>query len=232
MSYNVATDLVPRIRKLYNDEDKENYAVSSRRMTEFVENEYQTWFAPRINESTVRTSAAITLVPNTFSYAFKPSGGHQSIVELILDSINMPIQRIPPNELDNMRVGTTPAKSNYPQFCSLEENSDGSNSASITVRFFPTPSAADTVSTVTSPIPLSVGSGVNGLQVTFPMLLGLAKRIAGVCIMSLDADELARKKVGPNLGQLFLNDAEMMLTNESARIRGFKQSGRVLEVMG
>lgn len=210
-----------------------DFAISSRRIREFIEQALQTWAAPKLASATTRTSAAISIsAAGGYSYNFSPSGNHQCVIEVILDSIHMPLQKLSPQDISNLRLGQTPAKSTYPQFYALEEIETDPNTFKILLA--PDPNASDTLSVVTSAVPVAlvfddVGSP-NEIPFILPMQIGLAQRVAGVCMAAMDDEELSKRKLGRSYGDFLLTQADDSLNKEVQRLAGFKLTGRIIEV--
>lgn len=202
------------IRRLIDDLNPEQYAISSYRMGTIVSSQVQN-LASRTFQPRVAPPETVALVAGTFDYTLTLANNF--VHQLMLDSNGWELEKLSFEELNayyrqdtNSPVGrSTPC-----HYAPFETNAQVHR-----IRVAPTPASSDTLNVYRNVLPAATAGESTDVPFSNVMLRTLEKACAIQCIGVMNPDDRERRKISPEVMNLWREDVENGVRSENWRQR-------------
>jgi hypothetical protein len=224
------------VRLLIDDTDREQYAISVFKLSAILNRTIQL-VATRTYQSLSAAPTSLSLVAGTVDYSLV--GAPTSIRQIVLNSDGIELEKIDLATLNDMfrqDASGASASRGIPRFFALYETNSAVAGTETTckIRVGPTPSAADTLRIYYDLLPNRDSgdwlTGPGAIPLSPPLISAVENLTASSCLMSMDDDDLKRRKISRGYAQILERDAEKMIAEHNFRQRMLEAQDTVDEV--
>jgi len=212
-----AAETALNVRRMIDDLDKDDYAISSLRMANIISGAVQA-LAARTHQP-INASPPTTIVLSNGVFDYTISLANIAIRQILLASNGRDLVRIPLEELNaryRQDTSVPAASTSFPTHYALYET----NTQLTRIRVGPTPDAsAGTLLVYRDVLPASTSGDTSSIPFGNLMCQAVEASAAAECVLSMVPEERAKRMISQDVVQLWLKGVDDAVKAENVRQR-------------